>query len=151
MGYPCLSLFLLLFKASMNLSHAKTDIDELMKSAVGVWLFDEGKGKVAKDLSKEGNDGELVKNPTWVKGKFGQALEFNGKDNCVQTGEKLLDNLKEFTILLWVNTGKITANRVGLVGQNDSPEFGFINPTTIKWGITKWGKKAGVWGQGPEG
>ena len=51
----------------MNLSHAKTDIDKLMESAVGVWLFDDGKGKVAKDISKEGNDGELVKNPKWVK------------------------------------------------------------------------------------
>ena len=104
--YAYLGLFFLLFAGLVNTSYSKTDIDELMKSAVGVWLFDEGKGKVAKDLSKEGNDGELVKNPTWVKGKFGQALEFNGKDNCVQTGEKLLDNLKEFTILLWVNTAR---------------------------------------------
>jgi hypothetical protein len=102
--YAYLGLFFLLFAGLVNTSYSKTDIDELMKSAVGVWLFDEGKGKVAKDLSKEGNDGELVKNPTWVKGKFGQALEFNGKDNCVQTGEKLLDNLKEFTILLWVSS-----------------------------------------------
>jgi len=114
----------------INLSHAKTDIDELMKSAVGVWLFDDGAGKVAKDISKEGNDGKVVK-AQWVKGKFGKALEFNGKDACVQTEQKLLDNLAEFTILCWVKTGKITANRVGLVGQNDSPEFGFINPTTV--------------------
>ena len=146
--YAYLGLFLLLFAGMANNSYSKTDIDELMKSAVGVWLFDEGKGKVAKDISKEGNDGELVKNPKWVKGKFGQALEFNGKDNCVQTGEKLLDNLKEFTILLWVNTGKITANRVGLVGQNDSPEFGFINPTTVNLWTPKSSLNAPPWKHG---
>jgi hypothetical protein len=113
-----------------NLSYS-VNVDKIMESAVGVWLFDEGTGKKAKDISGEGNHGELVKNPEWVAGKFGKALEFNGKDTCVQTEQKLLDNLEEFTILCWVKTGKITANRVGLVGQNDSPEFGFINPTSV--------------------
>ena len=123
-------ILILLCIVGINLSHAKIDIDELMKSAVGVWLFDDGAGKVAKDISKEGNDGKVVK-AKWVKGKFGKALEFDGKGTCVQTEQKLLDNLAEFTILCWVKTGKITANRIGLVGQNDSPEFGFINPTTV--------------------
>jgi len=107
------------------------NIDEIMKTAAGVWLFDEGKGQKAEDISGNDNHGELVKNPAWVKGKFGKALEFNGKDTCVQTGQKLLDNLAEFTIVCWVKTGKITANRVGLVGQNDSPEFGFIDPGSV--------------------
>lgn len=39
------------------------------------------KSKVAKGLSKEGNDGELVKNPKWVKGEFVQVIKFNGKNN----------------------------------------------------------------------
>ena len=129
--YAYLGLFFFLFAGVINTSYAKTDINKLMESAVGVWLFDEGKGQIAKDLSKEGNDGELVKNPKWVKGKFGQALEFDGKASCVKTGEKLLDNLKEFTIILWVNTGEITADRVGLIGQNDAAEFGFINPASV--------------------
>ena len=73
----------------------------------------------------------MVKNPKWVAGKFGKALEFNGKDTCVQTGQKLLDAREEFTIVAWIKPGKITANRVGLVGQNDSPEFGFIDPKTV--------------------
>ena len=107
------------------------NVDKIMESAVGIWLFDEGVGKKAEDISGKGNDGELVKSPKWVQGKFGKALEFNGKDTCVQTEQKLLDNLEEFTILCWVKTGNITVNRVGLVGQNDSPEFGFINPTSV--------------------
>ena len=118
---------LLIILGVAGVSHAEID----MATAVGLWLFDEGNGNTAGDASDAGNDGELIKSPAWVKGKFGMALEFNGKDNCVQTGQKLLDNLEEFTILTWVKTGKVTLNRVGLVGQNDSPEFGFIQPLVV--------------------
>ena len=102
-----------------------------LSSAVGIWLFDEGAGNATADLSEKGNHATLVKNPKWVAGKFGKALEFNGKDTCVQTGKKLLDAREEFTIVAWIKPGKITANRVGLLGQNDSPEFGFIDPKTV--------------------
>jgi len=118
-----------------SVSYAEIDLE----IAVGIWLFDEGKGDVAKDLSKNGYDG-TIKNAKWVEGKFGNALEFNGKDACVQTDEQLLESVEEFSIVLWANPGKLTANRIGLVGQNDAPEFGFINPTTIQlWTPTAGG------------
>ena len=44
-------------------------------AALGIWLFDEGNGDMAKDTSKNGNDGEIV-GAKWVAGKFGQALMF---------------------------------------------------------------------------
>ena len=124
---------------SLIAAHISTaEID--LETAVGIWLFDEGKGDVAGDLSDAGNEGELVKSPAWVKGKFGMALEFDGKASCVKTEQKLLDSLEEFTIILWVQTGDITANRIGLVGQNDSPEFGFINPNEVNlWTPTAGG------------
>lgn len=43
------------------------------KAAVGIWLFDEGKGKTVSDLSGNSNDGEIMGNPSWEKGKFGTA------------------------------------------------------------------------------
>ena len=45
------------------------------ESIVGAWLFDEASGKVAKDSSDKGNDGDLVGGAKWVKGKFGNAIE----------------------------------------------------------------------------
>ena len=51
----------------MTQSDAKID----PKSAAGVWLFDEGSGKVAFDSSDNGYDGKLMGNPKWVDGKFG--------------------------------------------------------------------------------
>lgn len=130
LGVVCFSLI------AVHISTAEIDLD----TAVGIWLFDEGKGEVAGDLSNEGNDAELVKSPKWVKGKYGMALEFDGKASCVQTGQKLLDNLEEFTIITWVQTGDVSANRTGLVGQNDAPEFGFINPNSVNlWTPTAGG------------
>ena len=52
----------------------------------------------------------------------------DSKDNFVKTSQKLLDSRVEFSVLCWVNLGKLTGERIGLVGQNDSPEFGFSNP-----------------------
>ncbi|MBB17605.1 hypothetical protein CMK22_20250, partial [Candidatus Poribacteria bacterium] len=118
-----------------------------LSSAVGIWLFDEGTGSETKDLSGNGNHATLVKNPKWVTGRFGKALEFNGKDTYVKTGEKLLDAREEFTIVTWVKPEKITANRVGLVGQNDSPEFGFDNPNTL-WLWTPAGDVRAQWKHG---
>ena len=44
---------------------------------VGLWHFDEGSGKVAKDSSGNGNDGEIL-GGKWVDGQIGKALEFDG-------------------------------------------------------------------------
>ena len=130
LGVVCFSLI------AVHISTAEIDFE----TAVGIWLFDEGKGGVAGDISVGGNEGELVKSPNWVDGKWGKALEFDGKASCVQTGQKLLDNLEEFTILTWVKTNDAPPNRTGLVGQNDAPEFGFINANSINlWTPTAGG------------
>ena len=121
---------------AVHVSTAEIDLE----TAVGIWLFDEGKGGKAMDLSAAGNDADLEKSPEWVEGKFGTALKFDGKASCVKTGQKLLDNLEEFTIITWVQTGDVNANRTGLVGQNDAPEFGFINPNSVNlWTPTAGG------------
>jgi len=129
---PILFFLALIVLSAFFVISGQAKVSEVdLSSAVGIWLFDEGAGSATADLSEKGNHATLVKNPKWVAGKFGKALEFNGKDTCVQTGKKLLDAREEFTIVTWIKPGKITANRVGLLGQNDSPEFGFINPTTV--------------------
>ena len=53
------------------------NLDE--KTIAGMWTFEEGKGKVVKDLSGNGTDGEFVGDLKWAKGKFGGGLEFDGK------------------------------------------------------------------------
>jgi len=53
------------------------------ENITGMWLFNEGSGTVATDASQHGNDG-TIHGATWVDGKFGKALEFNGTDNWVE-------------------------------------------------------------------
>ena len=121
-------------------------------SVVGIWLFDDGTGSTAMDSSGNDNHGTIVNAPIWVDGRFGGALGFDGSGNCVNTNQKLLNGRREFTVVAWVKPGNITSNRVGIIGQNDSPEFGFINPTTVMlWTPTAGGNEnpyphpAGEW------
>jgi len=46
-----------------------------LEDAVLVWLFDEGKGEVVKDISGNGNDGTIT-GATWTDGKYGKGLNF---------------------------------------------------------------------------
>jgi len=84
---------------------AYAQIDE--RNIMGLWLFDEGSGDIAKDSSPNNNDGEIV-GPKWEKdGVFGSCLEFSGiaGDNYVDCGESdSLDYMGDgkFTIVAWV-------------------------------------------------
>ena len=99
--------------------------------------FDEGKGDVAKDQSKFGNNGEIRK-AKWVDGKYGGGLEFNGKDAEVRVPDNKSFSLKQVTVEVWYNPGKdgvgpgwrvIINKAVGewyLYLQDSQPKF-FIN------------------------
>jgi hypothetical protein len=57
--------------------------DSLMNGLVAWWKFDETEGTIAYDSSGNGNDGNLTNGPTWVTGKIGGALSFDGIDDLV--------------------------------------------------------------------
>ncbi len=81
-----------------GVSNAKVDLE----TVVGMWLFDDGSGNQAKDSSGKGNHGKLVKSPKWVNGKFGMALEFDGKDNHVVSSSNIgISGNAERTIVFW--------------------------------------------------
>ena len=80
-----------------GLSYAKID----PKAVVGLWLFDEGKGDVAKDSSENGNDGTLKQGPKWVSGKFSKAIEFDGADDSVNVSDFHLPE-NNWSISSWV-------------------------------------------------
>ena len=51
---------------------------------IGYWSFDEGLGSTAEDFSPTGsNTGTLTNSPTWVNGKVGKALSFDGVDDSL--------------------------------------------------------------------
>lgn len=71
-------------------------------TCIGMWLFDEGAGKVAEDFSGNGNDGEIMNGPNWVDGKFGKALEFEGKGAVEIPDSDSLNDVDDITIMAWV-------------------------------------------------
>ncbi|MEZ6116900.1 MAG: hypothetical protein R3C28_10060 [Pirellulaceae bacterium] len=53
-------------------------------------------------------------------------------DGYVTIDSSILSGLGEFSLTGFVKPGFIENKRVGLFGQNDALEFGFISPTTIQ-------------------
>ena len=76
-----------------------------MEDLAGLWLFDEGSGKVAKDSSDNGNDAEIPDGPKWVAGKFGGGLEFDGSANFITVPHNDVFNFGEgdFSMGCWMD------------------------------------------------
>jgi len=98
------------FLSILFITTASAEIDP--DTIVGMWLFDEGKGNVATDESGNGLDGEFEGKPKWVDGKFGQALEFDGKGAYVQIPGHDNPN-KAITVSAWAKSATDTWNQPG--------------------------------------
>lgn len=98
-----------LFIIGMMTTPSYAEIDP--KTIVGMWLFDEGDGDTAIDSSGNGNDGTL-EGCNWVNGKFGNALEFNGVSDHVNTGDDPITDpggTKIWSISAWVKRASDTS------------------------------------------
>jgi hypothetical protein len=108
----CISLIVigLLFA---GVSHAKVD----PKTCVGLWLFDEGQGEIAKDSSGNGLDGTLMSKPKWVNGKFGKALEFDGPGQHVFIKDVLIPKTG-WSISSWIYRDTNAADSIWINHNN---------------------------------
>lgn len=75
-------------------------------NAVGVWLFDEGSGTVAKDSSANGNNGTIAV-ATWADGKFGKALLFAGDAGVEVASTDKLNNGGQYTLMAYFNANAL--------------------------------------------
>jgi len=119
---------LVIVVASMSLSSSLAFENKL----VGYWPFDEGKG-FPKDTSGNNNHGKIEGEPNWVDGKFGKALEFDGKDDhIVVKDHPTLDFTKNLTIMAWFMPKAVMTKR-RMMSKNDSifVMFDFGDPNTI--------------------
>lgn len=65
------------------------------------WKFDEGSGTTAADATGDGYNGTLIGGPTWVAGKQGDALSFDGIDDYVDISD--ISSMPLFSLSTWVN------------------------------------------------
>jgi len=71
---------------------------------VALWHLNEGGGSTVSDSSGNGNTGTLINGTTWVDGKFGKALSFDGVNDYVEVANSASLDLtgNEITMEAWV-------------------------------------------------
>ncbi len=93
-------------------------------TVVAVWLLDEGQGKTAADSSDSGYEG-TVTGGEWVDGKFGKALDFDGKTDKVEVPDaEGLDAVPQITVVCWEKHDKEPPQNYAPVGKE--PLYRFI-------------------------
>jgi hypothetical protein len=85
---------------------------------VGYWSFDEGLGTIAGDMSGRGNNGTASGSPTWVNGKKGKALSFNGSNDVQISG--LLGQSENITLSAWANLSQADTEGSEVISLGDS-------------------------------
>ena len=87
---------------------------------VGYWTFNEGTSTVALDYSGNKNKGTLTGGSTWVNGKQGKALNFDGGNDYVDMGDPasgILDfGTGDFTVSVWAKSSNYLTGR-GIVSK----------------------------------
>jgi len=129
-----------------------------------LWLtFDEGSGNIAYDYSGNGNNGTLYNGPTWVNGKIGKAISFDGVDDYVKVPYIVVFNQKPFTVIGWIYQNVIKQHEVlfstgdaeapdrylALIINNGNPHFSFWGDDLVSYSnfleTGKWYHLAFVW------
>ncbi|MCG9126390.1 LamG domain-containing protein [Candidatus Poribacteria bacterium] len=115
----CLGILILLLTSLGNLYAAAIDKDTIEVA----YLFDEGSGNVAKDISGNGRDGNIT-GAKRVQGKFGKALEYDGTDdNLIVSGYNGIGGTDPRTTVFWIKTSTTRDH------------------SWVKWGINSAGQK----------
>ncbi|MGQ9610924.1 MAG: LamG domain-containing protein [bacterium] len=137
-----ISFFIFIF---IFMTHAMAKIDP--ETIAGMWLFDEGSGKTAKDSSGNKFDGDLNGDATWTDGKYGMAIKFNGADYVqIRKSETGLPfgGTEPFSITAWVNN-----NGGGtIIGKFNGGIIGAYIVTISGGGTVTFHREVAPWGLG---
>ena len=126
------------------------------KAVAGMWLFEEGGGDVAKDISGNGNDGAIAGPKKWVKGKFGGGLQFDGSSVWVEVKDSDSLVLPELSMMAWGNIKPAKGTRwqsIMMKGQNPRNFLLCVDKDTQKLQISITKGAPDAWGgpiAGPE-
>ena len=87
---------------------------------VGYWSFNEGAGTTATDFSGNGNEGTLQSSPTWIAGKYGNALNFTGSNSVDLTDQDYFSpSVTDMTISIWARV-PVNASSAGNGGSGNT-------------------------------
>ena len=94
------------------------------------WNFDERGGPTAIDASGHGHDAAITGGAAIADGVLGAAYHFDGLDDHVVLNTSILSDRNEFTVAAWIHPD-VLRSRMGIVGQQDVFELGFVEADTI--------------------
>ena len=118
--FVLMTVAMLFFQPSSANSHSIIE-----SGLVSYWSFDAA--DIVGDKAKDGagnNDGTIVGDPEVVAGKVGNALEFNGVDQCVEVTTPADSSLDfgadiDFTIAAWINVSEPPADQYTIISKGD--------------------------------
>jgi hypothetical protein len=128
---------------STNVTQADYAAAVIPTAPVGYWRLNESSGTVAANLGSGANlnatyNSITLGTPGPRPPEFNgfepnnNAPTFNGTSGFVTGSAGLLSGRGAFTIGGWIKPAATPGSRIGLFGQNDAVEFGFISGTTIQ-------------------
>ncbi|MDQ3008841.1 MAG: DUF2341 domain-containing protein [bacterium] len=85
---------------------------------VGHWKFDENIGTRATDATSNSNTGTLTNGPTWVPGKYGSALTFDGTNDYILLPSRSV-NETTFSMSAWIKTTSTADSKIFSMSAND--------------------------------
>lgn len=80
------------------------------------WPLNEGSGSIAHDASENGHDG-TIQGASWVPGRYGSALDFNGGSSHVAIGALDISG-QAMTIALWFKADNFNTTDARLVSKS---------------------------------
>jgi len=100
-----------LYISDIGLSNTIQNPPIINNGLVGYWSFNENTGSTIFDLSGNNNNGLFLNSPTWVSGRKGRALNFNGINQGINLANNGVLNLTAaIGISCWVNITTNTPN-----------------------------------------
>jgi PKD repeat protein len=102
------------------------------------WSFDERGGPTAIDMSGHNHDAALT-GATIAEGVLGASYHFDGLDDYLTVTTSLLSDRTEFTVAGWIRPDILRA-RMGIVGQQDVFELGFVEADTVALSTAQGGE-----------
>lgn len=97
------------------------------KGLIGWWKFDEGVGTSAVDQTGQNlvSFGTGSSAPSWVTGKIGIGLSFNGTTKYAYSNSSTYRSTSNWTIEAWVNPSSIGQSGMIFYNGNDAGGYGF--------------------------
>jgi hypothetical protein len=77
---------------------------DVREGLIAEYRFDESAGRIASDSSGHHLHGRLEGHPQWVKGYYGNGLQFDGASDYVYIGKQEILAVTRYTLAAWVRT-----------------------------------------------